>query len=66
MGMWLLSKHYLGSEKNLSGTNPAKMIVKKGGAVAEWSKALLERENKRKPKRSQVRPPAWAIFKKKG
>ena len=21
-----------------------------GGAVAEWSKALLERENKRKPK----------------
>ena len=24
----------------------------------------MERENKRKPKRSQVRPPAWAPFKK--
>ena len=33
---------------------------KLGGAVAEWSKALLLRENKQKPKRSQVRPPAWA------
>ena len=36
----------------------------KGGAVAEWSKALLVRENKRKSKRSQVRPPTWAPLKK--
>ena len=36
-----------------------------GGAVAEWSKALLVRENKRKSKRSQVRPPTWAPFLKK-
>ena len=35
-----------------------------GGAVAEWSKALQLRENKRKSKRSQFRPPAWATFKK--
>ena len=35
-----------------------------GGAVAEWSKALLVRENKRKSKRSQVRPRTWAPFKK--
>ena len=35
-----------------------------GGAVAEWSKALLVRENKRKSKRSQVRPPTWAPFEK--
>ena len=35
-----------------------------GGAVAEWSKALLVRENKRKSKRSQVRPPSWAPLKK--
>ena len=28
-----------------------------GGAVAERSKALFERENKQKPKRSQVHPP---------
>ena len=33
--------------------------------MAEWSKALLEREKiNEKPKRSQVRPPAWAILKK--
>ena len=31
-----------------------------GGAVAEWSKALLVRENIRKSKRSQLRPPTWA------
>ena len=36
------------------------------GAVAEWSKALLEREkNKRKPKDPRFAPPpAWAILKK--
>ena len=33
-------------------------------AVAEWSQALLWRLNERKPKRSQVHLPAWAIFKK--
>ena len=33
-----------------------------GGAVAEWSKALLVRVKKRKSKRSQVRPPTWAPF----
>ena len=36
-----------------------------GGAVAEWSKAQLVRENKRKSKRSQVRPQTWAPFIKK-
>ena len=35
------------------------------GEVAEWSKALLVRENKQKLKRSQVRPPTWAPLKKK-
>ena len=32
--------------------------------VAEWSKALLEREKIKewKTKRYQLRPPAWAIF----
>ena len=35
-----------------------------GGAVAEWSKALLVRENKQKSKRSQVCPPTWAPLKK--
>ena len=35
-----------------------------GGAVAEWSKAVLVRENKEKSKRSQVRPPTWAPLKK--
>ena len=34
-----------------------------GDSVAEWSKALVGRENKLKPKRSQVRPLAWAILK---
>ena len=34
-----------------------------GGAIAEWSKALLLRENKRKPKREpRFALPAWAIF----
>ena len=28
-----------------------------GSAVAEWSKALLERENKRKPKDPRFAPP---------
>ena len=37
-----------------------------GGAVAEWSKALLERENKQNPKRSWFRPPpAWGHLKKR-
>ena len=31
-------------------------------AVAEWSKALLVRENQQKTKTSQVCLPAWAIF----
>ena len=32
-----------------------------GGAVGKLSKVLLERENKQKPKRSQIRTsPAWA------
>ena len=36
------------------------------GTVAEWSKALLLRGKiNEKPKRSQVRPPAWATFLKK-
>ena len=35
-----------------------------GGAVAEWSKALLVRENKRKSKRSQVRPRPGHLLKK--
>ena len=35
-----------------------------GSAVAEWCKALLVRENKQKSKRSRVRPPTWAPFKK--
>ena len=47
----------------LESINLKSMFV--GGAVAEWSKALLVRENKRKSKRSQVRPPTWAPFKKK-
>ena len=41
----------------------AKSILERG-AVAEWSKALLVRENKQKRKISQVRPPTWAPFKK--
>ena len=40
------------------------MLSYKGGAVAEWSKALLVRETKRKSKRSQVCPPTWAPLKK--
>ena len=39
-------------------------ITTLGGAVAEWSKTLLVRENKRKSKRSQVRPPTWEPLKK--
>ena len=39
-------------------------ITSDGGAVAEWSRALHVRE-KTKTKRSQVRPPAWTILKKK-
>ena len=34
-----------------------------GGAVAEWSKALLVRE-KNENQKSQVRPPTWAPLKK--
>ena len=38
--------------------------VGKGVAIGEWSKALLERENKPKPKDPRFCLPAWAIFKK--
>ena len=49
---------------NLEGKN--KQIPFMEGAVAEWSKALLLRGKiNEKPKRSQVRPPAWATFLKK-
>ena len=44
----------------------SKWSIYLGGAVAEWSKALLVRENKRKSKRSQVRPPDLGTFKKSG
>ena len=38
-----------------------------GGAVAEWSKALLKREKiNEKPKRSQVRPRPGHLLKKDG
>ena len=40
------------------------MCNNKGGAVAKWSKALLQRENKRKPKRSWVRPRPGHLYKK--
>ena len=33
-----------------------------GGAVAEWCKILLVRENERKTNGSQVSPTAWVIF----
>ena len=35
------------------------------GAEAKWSKALLERENKRKSRESRFTPPAWAIVKER-
>ena len=42
-------------------------IMGKGGAVAEWSKALLLREkiNEKFQKDPRFAPPAWATFKKK-
>ena len=40
----------------------SKQFKELGGALAKWSKALLEREIKQKTIRSQVSPPAWAIF----
>ena len=39
-----------------------KLANQVGGAVAECSKALLERENKRKTKRSQVRLSSQYVF----
>ena len=46
-------------------TSASYLSVLSGGAVAEWSKALLLREKiNENPKRSQVRPPTWATFKK--
>ena len=38
------------------------LLIQQGGAEADWSKALLVRENKRKLKKSQVRPPTLAPF----
>ena len=35
-----------------------------GGAVAEWSKAAFERENKRKPKGPSLPLSTWGTFKK--
>ena len=40
-------------------------MVDEGGAVAEWSKALLVRENKTIIKKIPGSPPTWAPFKKK-
>ena len=36
-----------------------------GGAVDELSKALLAKENKRKPEDPRFARPAWEIFKKR-
>ena len=44
------------------GLEKTNIFLQKGGTVAEWSMALLEKEKKIKLKRFQVCPPAWAIF----
>ena len=35
----------------------AEVQIRQGGAVAKWSKALLVKENKRKPKDPRFAPP---------
>ena len=49
----------------LSEWSVQSLIVHRGGAVAEWSKALLVRENKRKIKTIPGSPPDLGTFKKK-